>query len=44
MKLEDGSEFEGAIAWKPHIVWVKGHIEPPFEAHRVAKIELLNEE
>lgn len=44
MVLDDGTEFGGAIAWMRHIVWVKGHAMPPFDASRVAKIELAQEE
>lgn len=41
MTLDDGQEFEGAIAWSRHIVWVKGHDRPPFEASRVEAVQPL---
>jgi hypothetical protein len=43
MTLEDGTAYEGAIAWTRHIVWVKGHPVPPFDARRVVQIEQLEE-
>lgn len=44
MVLDDGSEFEGAIAWTRHIVWVKGHPVPPFDAARVVDVQQLKED
>jgi len=41
MTLDDGTAHEGAIAWTRHIVWVKGHPMPPFEATRVVAVEEL---
>lgn len=39
MTLDDGSVYEGAIAWRRHIVWVKGFDMPPFSADRVVQIK-----
>jgi hypothetical protein len=44
MVLEDGTVYEGAIAWKRHVVWVKGLPMPPFDVARIATIELAPED
>jgi hypothetical protein len=44
MTLDDGTTHEGAIAWTRHIVWVKDHPMPPFDARRVVAIQPLDSE
>jgi hypothetical protein len=45
MTLDDGTTFEGAVAWQRHVVWVKGHDgPPPFEISRIVAIQEKAEE